>query len=192
MSNDGRERGTIRLTVPELPKRQKGEHWAKRWPMCTLVEGDRIMVGFNSGSTLRARVKATWRSEQKGANYGRCVVAFTYADNQDSEMDGCDGTEWADEVYPLFAQVIVGYGSDETTAMVFEDWDRAEMYVKKHNERARDEVELEVEGLKSSPDYDGTPEDLAEYRNTLIMDREVRILPVMTVPEWATQPSVEV
>ena len=192
MSNDGRERGTIRLTVPELPKRQKGEHWAKRWPMCTLVEGDRVLIGYNQGSTLRARVKASWRSTLEGPNNGRCVVMFTYADNQDPEMDGAEGTEWADEVYPLLAQVITGYGADESTAMVFEDWDRAEMYVKKHNERARDEAELEVEGLKSGPDYDGTPEDLAEFRNTLIMDREAHIRPVMTVPEWATQPSVEV
>lgn len=192
MSNDGRERGTIRLTVPELPKREKGEHWAKRWPTCTLVENDRIMVGFNSGSTLTARVKATWRSEQKGANYGRYVVSFNYADNRDPEMDGCFGTEWADEVYPLLAQVIVGYGSDEHAFMTFEDWDRAALYVEKHNQRAADSAALEIEGLRSDPDNDRTAEDLEEYRNTLIMDRTAHLRPVMMVPEWATQPSVEV
>lgn len=191
MSNDGRERGTIRLTVPEMPKRE-ATSWVGKWPTCDLVENDRIMVGYNQGSTIKARVRNTWRSEQKGTNYGRTVVSFTYADNDDPVTDGQFGTEWADEVYPLLAQVIVGYGSDETTAMVFEDWDRAEMYVKKHNERARDEAELEVEGLKSGPDYDGTPEDLEEYRNTLIMDQTAHLRPVMMVPEWATQPSVEV
>lgn len=191
MSNDGRERGTIRLTVPEMPKRE-ATSWVGKWPTCDLVENDRIMVGYNQGSTIKARVRNTWRSEQKGTNYGRTVVSFTYADNDDPVTDGQFGTEWADEVYPLLAQVITGYGSDETTAMVFEDWDRAEMYVKKHNERARDEAELEVEGLKSGPDYDGTPEDLEEYRNTLIMDQTAHLRPVMMVPEWATQPSVEV
>lgn len=192
MTNDGRERGTIRLTVPELPKREKGEHWAKRWPACDLIENDRIMVGFNEGSTLTARVKATWRSEQKGANYGRYVVSFTYADNRDPENDGQFGTEWADQVYPLLAQVIVGYGSDEHAFMTFQDWDRAALYVEKHNQRAADSAALEIEGLRSDPDNDRTAEDLEEYRNTLMMDQTAHLRPVMTVPEWAVQPSVEV
>jgi hypothetical protein len=192
MSNDGRERGTIRLTVPELPKREKGEHWAKRWPACDLIEGDRIMVGFNQGNTLTARVKVAWRSTLEGANNGRNVVSFVYADNRDPENDGQEGTEWADEVYPLLAQVIVGYGADEHAFMTFQDWDRAALYVEKHNQRARDEAELEIEGLKSSPDNDSSPEYLAEYRESLISDRTAHLRPVMTVPEWAVQPSVEV
>lgn len=192
MSNDGRERGTIRLTVPELPKREKGEHWAKRWPACDLIEGDRVMIGFNEGHTYKARVRNTWRSEQKGANYGRFVISFTYADNEDPDVDGQFGTEWADEVYPLLAQVIVGYGSDEHAFMTFQDWDRAALYVEKHNQRAADSAALEIEGLKSDDGDDRTAEDLEEYRNTLIMDQTAHLRPVMMVPEWATQPSVEV
>lgn len=192
MSNDDRKRGTITLTVPELPKREKGEHWAKRWPACDLIEGDRITVGFNTGDQMRARVLNTWRSEQKGANYGRNVVSFRYADNHDPVEDDQFGTEWADQVYPLLAEVVIGYGSDEHPFITFADWDRAVLYVEKHNQRVKGDAELEIEGLKSSPDYDGTTEDLAEYRESLISDRTAHLRPVMTVPEWAVQPSVEV
>jgi hypothetical protein len=191
MSNDGRERGTIRLTVPELPTRVKGEHWAKRWPTCTLVQGDRVMIGFNEGHTYKARVKASWRSTLEGSNNGRYVVLFTYADNEDPDVDGQEGTEWADEVYPLLAQVIVGYGADEHAFMTFEDWDRAALYVEKHNQRAADSVALEIEGLKAS-EKDRTAEDLAEYGSNLMEDQRAHLRPVMMVPEWATQPSVEV
>jgi hypothetical protein len=157
-----------------------------------LVEGDRIMVGYNEGRQMRARVKMIWRSEQKGANYGRFACAFTYADNEDSENDGQAGTEWADEVYPLAAQVVVGYGSDERGFLVFLEWERAEEYVTKHNARVTDQAELEVEGMKSSPTFIGTTEDLAEYRESMIMGREAHIRPMILVPEWASVPTSEI
>ena len=192
MSNDNRERGTIRLTVPELPRREKGAHWAARWPACDLVEGDRIMIGFNEGHTYKGKVKTSWRSTLAGENDGRNVVLFTYDGNEDPDIDGQDGTEWADLVYPLAAQVIVGYGSDEHGFMIFQDWDRAALYVDKHNKRAADSVELEIEGLRVGSEKDMTPEYLAEYRENLMSDQTAHLRPVMMVPEWAVQPSVEV
>lgn len=191
MSNDGRERGTIRLTVPEMPKRE-ATSWVGKWPTCDLVENDRIMVGYNQGSTIKARVRNTWRSEQKGTNYGRTVVSFTYADNDDPVTDGQFGTEWADEVYPLGAQVFVGYGSDERGFLVFEDWQRAEDYVTKHNARVADEAALEIESLRADGENDGIPYDAAEHRRTLIMDREAHIRPTILVKDWTANPTSEI
>lgn len=179
-----------RMTVPELPKRKEGKHWVTAWPAVDLVEGDRVMLGFNEGLRARARVVRTWRSEQDGKNYGRYLVSFVYADNCDDELDGVPGTAWADDVYPILPRVRVGIGLDGVTLLAFDDWERAEDFIKKFNARVADEIQLDIEAIKADPDSSGV-DDVDDYEKTVKMHREAYLVPLVMVPEWSVTPTVE-
>lgn len=171
--------------------------WIKHWEYVDLLPGSRVVVGYNNGPCLKARVKDTWRNDVKVpmVNYCRFIAEVVYEGNDDEEYDGQFHYVWADLLYPIYYQVIVGTGEDEHALMVFDDRKRAKAYVENYNARVKSQVTEEIDLLKKSGIGHEGDLYIESYFGVLydigIRARSAVLRDTVVVPEWATMPSVE-